>query len=201
MISKSIKGLLEKNKEILTSIIEEDEPKANSMEIDIDEVCTSLIAQFQPTAKDLRTILMILKINNDLERLADHAVNIAESAFYLIEKFPAEFIKDIEKMADNTMSVLKDAITSFSDEDRDLAKQVCRRDRTIDQSRKHILEELTTYMSEDPLAIERSLRILRISSNLERIGDLSTNICEDVIFMVEGTVIKHHEDQKSKEVK
>jgi phosphate transport system protein len=119
----------------------------------------------------------------------------------LIEKFPAEFIKDIEKMADNTMSVLKDAITSFSDEDRDLAKQVCRRDRTIDQSRKHILEELTTYMSEDPLAIERSLRILRISSNLERIGDLSTNICEDVIFMVEGTVIKHHEDQKSKEVK
>ena len=191
MIEKSIKGLLEKKQELLLEVIEEDEPKANHLEIELDELCTSSIAQFEPKAKDLRIILMIAKISNDLERMGDHAVNIAESSLLLIERPSVKPLIDIPRMAELTMKMLKDSTNSFINEDTSLAKNVCERDSEVDNLKDQLLRELITFMSSDSSTIERSLHLLRIANNLERVADLSTNICEDTIFMTEGKVIKH----------
>jgi phosphate transport system protein len=195
MIGKSVRGLIEREDGVLIEVIEEQEPKANETEIRIDELCTTAIAQYQPMAKDLRSVLMILKINNDLERVADHAVNISEAALFLSDHPPVKPLVDIPRMADETVSMLRDSITAFINEDAKMASSVCIRDNTVDALADQILRELITFMSSEPRTIDRSLRLLSISGNLERIADLSTNICEDVIFMVEGRVIKHHADR------
>jgi phosphate transport system protein len=196
MIDKSITGLLRKDSALLNDVIEKDEPKANEWEITIEEIGTTMIAQYEPRAKDLRTILMVMKMNNDLERVGDHAVNIAECSLYLIERPPLKPLLDIPRMAEEAVGMLKDAIESFIKEDALLAAMVCERDNIVDNLGQQILRELITFMGADPTTIERSMRLLNIARNLERIGDLSTNISEDVIFMVEGRVIKHHRDQE-----
>jgi len=195
MVKKSIDGLIGKRKEILEKVIKEYEPKMNKLEIELDELCTNLIALYQPEAGNLRTILMILKMNNDLERIGDLAVNISESALFLIERPPVKPLIDIPRMAEETIDMLKKAVDSFINRDAKLAKSVCERDNVIDNLKDQILRELITYMSSDPSTIERSIHLIRISRCLERIADLSTNICEDVIFMVKGKVIKHHKDE------
>jgi len=196
MITKSIKGLLKKEKATLLEVVEESEPSANAFEIKIDELCTSLIAQYQPKAKDLRTILMIFKMSSDLERMGDHAVNIADSAQFLITRPPVKPLIDIPRMAEETVKSVEDAIKSFINEDAGLAQAVCERDNVIDALQVQIFRELTTFMTSDPSTIERSLHLIRISNNLERVADLATNICEDVIFMVQGRVIKHHQEER-----
>ena len=197
MIEKSIHGLMRKDPGLLKEVIERDEPKSNAAEIDLDERCTTLIAQYQPIARDLRTILMILKMNSDLERMADHAVNIAESALYIIERPPVKPLLDTPRMAEEVVNMVSDSLRSFINEDAKLAKSVCERDDIVDGLANQILRELITYMSADPSTIERALHLLDIAGNLERIADLSTNIGEDVIFMVEGRVIKHHKEEES----
>ncbi|RLF32972.1 MAG: phosphate transport system regulatory protein PhoU [Thermoplasmata archaeon] len=195
MVKKSIEGLIEKRKKILEKVIKEYEPKMNKLEIELDELCTNLIALYQPEAGNLRTILMVLKMNNDLERIGDLAVNISESALFLIERPLVKPLIDIPRMAEETIDMLKKAVDSFINRDAKLAKSVCERDAIVDNLREQILRELITYMSSDASTIERSIHLIRISRCLERIADLSTNICEDVIFMVEGKVIKHHKDE------
>jgi phosphate transport system protein len=196
ILEKSLKGLLRREKELLSGVIERDEPKTNDLEIEIEEQCISLLAQYQPEAKDLRTILMILKMNNDLERMGDHAVNICESALYLIERPEVKPLLDLPRMAEETKTMVRDSITAFINEDTKLAQSVCERDNTIDNLREQTIRELITYMTSDATTIERSLHLMRISHNFERIADLATNICEDVIYIVEGHIIKHrHEDQ------
>ncbi|MCB4791041.1 MAG: phosphate signaling complex protein PhoU [Elusimicrobia bacterium] len=195
MVEKSSKGLLNKEKSLLKEVIEKDEPKANNYEIEMDELCTNIIAQYQPKARSLRTVLMVLKMSNDLERMGDHAVNIVESALFLIERPWVKPMIDIPKMAETTISMLRDSINSFINEDAVLARNVCQRDNIVDDLKDKIVIELSAVMSSDTTAIERSLHLLRISGNLERIADLSTNICEEVMFMVEGKVIKHHNDE------
>jgi phosphate transport system protein len=197
MIDKCITGLMRKDSTLLTEVIEKDEPKANDSEISIEELCTTMIAQYEPRAKDLRTILMVMKMNNDLERVGDHAVNIAECSLFLIERPSLKPLLDIPRMAEESVGMLKDSIEAFIKEDALLAAMVCERDNIVDNLGQQILRELITFMGADPTTIERSMRLLNISRNLERIGDLSTNISEDVIFMVEGRVIKHHRDQEA----
>ena len=192
MVEKSIKGLLEKEKGLLLGVMEKDETKANDLEIEIDEICATLIAQYEPKAKDLRTILMILKMNNDLERVGDLSVNICESALFLIERPMVKPLIDIPRMTQASLGMLKDSIDAFIREDSKLARNVCERDNIVDGLRDQIIRELVTFMISDSSTIERSLHLIRISHNLERIADLSTNISEDVIFIVEGKVIKHH---------
>jgi phosphate transport system protein len=192
MITKSIKGLTKKEKAYLLEVIEKDEPEANSFEIRLDELCTHMIAQYQPMAKDLRTILMVYKMNSDIERMGDHAVNISESGLYLISKRPVKPLIDIPRMADETVKSVENTINSFINEDAGLAQSVCEHDSVIDALHNQIFRELVVFMTSESGTIERSLHLIRISSNLERIADLCTNICEDVIFMAEGRVIKHH---------
>lgn len=194
MIDRSIDALMNKKKEVLDDIITTSEQKENAFELDIDDKCTAVIAQYQPKAKDLRTILMIFKMNNDIERMGDHAVNIAESALFLIERPQIKPYVDIPRMAEQAAQMLKNSIRSFISEDAELAKKVCENDELVDNLRSQIVRELVTYMTADTSTIERALHLLRISSNLERIADLSTNICEDVVFAVKGKIIKHHKD-------
>jgi phosphate transport system protein len=195
MVETSAKGLSDKDESLLKQIIEKNEQRANEYEIEIDEMCTTLIVTLQPKAIDLRTILMIQKINNDLERIGDHAVNISQSALVLIDQPLVKPLIDIPRMAEEAKQMINDAISAFINKDPLLAKEVCERDSVVDSLRDQIIRELITYMVADASTIPRALHLLNISKNLERIADLSTNICEDVIFLVEARVIKHHHQE------
>lgn len=192
MIGKSIRGLMEKDEKFLKEVIEQDEPKANDFDRELDELCTILIAQFEPVAKDLRTVLMILKMNKDLERMADHAVNISESSLFLIARPSLIAVNDIRDMAKMSSTMLKDSIDAFVNENAALAREVCERDNIVDRLGDKILEETSNFIRGEHDGIKRSLHLMRIAHNLERIADLSTNICEEVIYIVEGKDIKHH---------
>ena len=198
MIEKSIRGLTQRDEDILVEVIEKDEPRENELELEIEETCIHVIARYQPQARDLRTIMMVSKMNNDLERMGDEAVNISESALFLIKKPEVKPLIDIPKMAEETKRMLKDSLSSFIDEDPQLAMSVCERDDIVDRLRDQILGELVTFMASDPTTIERSNHLIRISRSLERIADLSTNISEDVIYMIEGKMIKHGGFENSK---
>jgi phosphate transport system protein len=191
MIADSIDGLMQIDREKLEGVIDKSEKTANETEILIDELCTVIIAQYGPKAKELRTVLMCLKINNDLERIADHAINTAESGLYLIRHPLVKPLLDLPRMAEAAIEMLQDTLTAFVNEDPDLAVSVCDRDSIVDALASQILRELITFMIADPSTIERALHLLKIARNLERTADLSTNIAEDVIYMIEGKVIKH----------
>jgi phosphate transport system protein len=195
MIEKSIKGLIERDKNLLTEVLEKDENKVNEMELEIDDMVMKFIALYHPEAEYLRTSLMIFKINNDLERMGDEAVNISQSALFLIERPPVKPLIDIPRMAEIAIQMVKDSITSFMDRNPELAKEVCERDDIVDGLRDQVNRELITYMMQNPTTIERAQHLIRIARSLERVADLSTNLCEDVIFIVKGKVIKHGKDK------
>jgi phosphate transport system protein len=197
MIDNSIGGLMKIDQYLLLQVIQESEKKANETEIVIDDLCITIIAQFGPKAKNLRTVLMSLKINNDLERIADYAVNTSESGLFLITQPFVKPLLDIPRMAEATTDMLRDAVSAFVDKNPEKAVSVCARDHFVDELASQILRELITYMIADPSTIERALHLLKIARNLERIADLSTNICEDVIYMTEGKVVKHADSVKN----
>ncbi len=192
MLNKSIKGWQKSDVSLLKSVIKQDEPQANAFEISLDRKCTGTIAQFQPTAKDLRTILMVLKMGNDFERLGDEAVSICKAGLYLIENPKVRISNiDIPKLADIAIGMLKDSISAFINEDARLATLVCERDNTVDKLRDDTLTKLVTFIGNDPTKVVSIIRMMDICRKLERVADLSTNLCEDIIFIVEGRVIKH----------
>jgi len=196
MIQKSIQGLLTKNRRMLEEVRENDEPVANDMELELEEKCTSLIAKYQPLANDLRAVMMIAQMNNDLERLGDLAVNIVESSLELIDKPMVKPLIDIPKMSEIAIGMVRDSIDSFVKGDPSLAQAVCERDAEVDHLKEQINRELLTHMMSDPSSIDRAFQLVRISNSLERIADLSTNICEDAIYVIEGRVIKHHKEEE-----
>ena len=194
MIAKSIKALKDRNMIMAEEVIKSD-AKINEMEIHIDNQAIKILALYQPEAEDLRTVSMIMKINNDLERIGDHAVNIAEKTIYLADKPPVKPLIDIPKMADKAIQMLQESLDAFVNKDAELAVAVCKKDDEVDSLEPQIVRELVTYMVSDSTTIPRALHLLNISKTLERIADLSTNICEDVIFLVEARVIKHHHEE------
>jgi len=191
MVEKVIKGLLEKEKDYLLEVIEKDEPKTDRYDLNLDEKCIQLLAQFQPMAIDLRTILMMLEINRDLERIGDLSVDMSKSVLFLIEKPLVKPYIDIPRMAEIVQGMIKGSVEAFIENDSKLAREVFQRDKIVNGLRDQIIRELITFMSSDPATIERSFHLISLALDLERIGDHSTNICEDVVFMVEGEVIKH----------
>ena len=174
------------------------ENRVNQIEIELDEKCFTLIALNQPEAKDLRQILMIYKINNDLERLGDQAVNIAESAAQLTGNPVLKLIPELFSMKEAALKMLKDALYAFTREDYELSRKVCDADNIVDEYNRNIYKHLVKLIRENPLQTDLYLHILRIAKNLERIGDLSTNIAEDTIFLAQGKVIKHNINKISK---
>jgi len=192
MVEKSISGLLERNEEKLKDVLEQLEPAANRYELEFDENCINAIAQYQPVTKNLRILISIIKISNDLERVADHAVNIAGHGLPLIMKPQVKELIDIPKMAKIVREMMKEAIESFVDENAELAEKVCKKDDTVDELNITIKKDLAALMRADSNVVNRSLRLISISANLERIADLSTNICEDVIYLAKGVSVKHN---------
>ncbi|PKN78207.1 MAG: phosphate transport system regulatory protein PhoU [Candidatus Cloacimonetes bacterium HGW-Cloacimonetes-1] len=175
------------------------EKRVNQLEVEIENYCTTMIALYQPEAKDLRIILMIYKINNDLERLGDQAVNIAESAQKLALNPILSQLPELVEMKDKTLSMLKCSIDAFTNEDTISARQVCNDDNVVDDYNRFITEHLISLMKDNSSMVEHYLHLLRISKNLERIADLSTNIAESTVYLAQGTVIKHHADEVSDE--
>jgi len=193
MIAKSIKGLIDRNTQLLNEVMNTEEPKVNTYDRIIDEMCVELIAQFEPVARDLRMVIMSIKMNKDLERMADHAVNISESGLFLIANPILGSYEELRLMGENAVKMLKDSINAFVNEDVLLAQSVCERDNIVDTAGDVILKGLTEIMRTKKDTIPRALQMMRIAHNFERIADLSTNIAEEVIYIVEGRDIKHHQ--------
>ncbi|MGQ9677811.1 MAG: phosphate signaling complex protein PhoU [bacterium] len=191
MVEMSIQALVKKDHQLTEQVINDFEPKVNEEEIEIENTAINLIALHQPEASDLRTITMVIKINNDLERIGDHAVNIAEAALFLIPRPPVKPLIDLPRMAQQTIQMLNDSLNAFTKGDAELARSVCARDSVVDSLKDQINRELITYMISDAATIDRALKLMLISLNLERIADLATNISEDVVYAVSGEVIKH----------
>jgi len=195
MIAKSIKALKDRNMIMAEEVIKSD-AKINEMEIDIDNQCIKILALHHPEAEDLRTVSMIMKINNDLERIGDHAVNIAEKTIYLADKPPVKPLIDIPRMADKAIRMLQESLDAFVNKDAQLAIDVCKRDDEVDALEPQIVRELVTYMIADPQTIDRSLTIILIAREIERVADLATNIAEDTYYIVSGKSLKHHSFEK-----
>jgi phosphate transport system protein len=191
MVANSIKALVNRDAVLAEEVISVAEDRVNRLEIENEDAAINLMALHQPEASDLRTLVMVIKINNDLERIGDHAVNIAEAAEFLITRPSVKPLIDIPLMAEHTVSMLKDSLDGFARMDAVLARDCCGRDSVVDALNTKIKAELMTYMAGDPDTIERALKLLMVSLNLERIADLATNISEDVIYIVTGEVIKH----------
>ena len=187
----AVKSLVSRDAEMARQVVASDEA-INMLEIEIDEHCLRAMALFQPEASDLRFSAMALKINNDLERMGDQAVNIAERTLELLKEPLLKPLIDIPRMATLVQAMVKDSLDAFLRQDVDLARSVCRRDDEVDRYDDQIFRELLTYMMEDPKAITRSVSLILVSRHLERIADHATNIAEDVVYLVHGQTIKHH---------
>jgi phosphate transport system protein len=189
----AIKGLVDRDQALIDRTITGDEP-VNAMHIEVDSRCFTLLALYQPMAADLRAIVAAVKINTDLERVGDLAVNIAEAAERCIKLPPVKKLIDIPRMAGMAQSMLRDALDAFVRRDTVLAQRVLDEDDKLDALKTQIFRELLTYMLHDPSTIEAALDLILISRHLERIGDHATNIAEDVIFIVSARDVRHHAD-------
>jgi phosphate transport system protein len=196
-IHNAIQSLVKRDSELIQKTFE-GEDRINRLEIEIEEECLKLIALRQPMAADLRFITAAMKIITDLERMGDQAVNIAERAISLNEEPQLKPYIDIPKMAEIAQSMVKDVLDAFVNRDSKLARSVCERDDLMDGLNNQVFRELLTYMLSDPNTITRAVHLIIVSRCLERIADHATNIAEDVIFMVDALVIKHHADTKGK---
>jgi phosphate transport system protein len=197
MIYKAVKSLTER-KESLFAEVNQEEEKVNLLQIEIDELCLNLLALKQPMATDLRFITSAMKINSELERIADMAVNITQRAADLIKQPQLKPYIDIPRMADLAQTMVKDSLDSFVRQDAELARSILTRDDEIDLLKDQIFRELLTFMISDNTSIPRALDLILVSRHLERIGDHATNIAEDVIYLVQGKDIRHHiEEQRN----
>ena len=190
-IQRAIEALTEVDEKKAADVIAAD-AEIDRMEMVVEEQAVHLLALQQPVAVDLRFLVAALKINNDLERIGDHAVNIAEGAERLAGQKPFKPFIDINYMAEVAMSMLKQSLDAFVNRDASLARQVIKKDDILDDKNVSIIRELLTYMAEYPNLITYCLEIISISKNLERVGDLASNICEDTIYMAEARWVKHH---------
>ncbi len=198
-IRDSVRALVKRDDDLAKKVFE-GEDRINKMEITIDDMCLKLLALRQPMAADLRFITSAMKIITDLERMGDQAVNIAERAISLNQEPQLKPYIDIPRMAEIAQSMVKDVLDAFVNRDSKLARSVCERDDIVDGLNDQVVRELITYMITDPKTITRAVHLMIVSRCLERIADHATNIAEDVIFMVDALVIKHHADVESKEV-
>jgi phosphate transport system protein len=187
----AVKGLVDRDPQVIDRVLMGDEP-LNALHIEIDGRSFTLLALYQPMAADLRTIVAAVKINTDLERVGDLAVNIAEAARRYTSHPPVKKLIDIPRMASIAQSMLRDALDAFVRRDVDLAQQVLNEDDRLDTLKTQIFRELLTYMLQDPSTIEPALDLILVSRHLERIGDHATNIAEDVIFIVSARDVRHH---------
>ena len=191
----AIAAIVERNAVLAQEVAQGDEP-VNQHHKDVDNRCFRLLALRQPMAVDLRSILAAVKINTDLERVGDLAVNIAEAGQRYLLHPPVKELVDIPRMALIAQAMLRDALDAYVRHDTALAQVVLDRDDTLDGLKTQVFRELLTYMLQDPHTIEPALDLILISRHLERIGDHATNVAEDVIFVVAARDVRHHHSEE-----
>ncbi len=189
-VGKSVKALVDRDPKLAEAVIRED-AAINRLEVEIEETCLNLLARYQPEARDLRTVAMVFKIVNDLERVGDQGVNISERTQDLLKEPLLKPLIDIPKMAVLAQQMLKDSLDAFVNQDAELARAVCRRDDEVDHLNDQVYHELLVYMTQDPKTITRAIDLILVGRHLERVADHATNIAEDVYYLVKGTTIKH----------
>jgi len=190
-VRAAIQGLVTRDPALFEKVLLGDEP-INQLHIEVDNRCFRLLALHQPMATDLRAIVAAVKINTDLERVGDLAVNIAEAGTRYISHPPVKKLIDIPQMGDIAQSMLRDALDAFVKRDTRLAHEVLNEDDRLDSLKTQVFRDLLTYMLKDQGTVEPSLDLILVSRHLERIGDHATNIAEDVIFMVSALDVRHH---------
>jgi len=192
LLDLSVDALLSRDEGLAEAVLSGDH-EIDALEVEIEDQAIGLLALQQPMARDLRFIVAAIKVSNDLERVGDHAVNIAQSATRLaamstvITPDP-----EIADMARRARQMLRDSLTAFVRADGALGREVCRSDDEVDAMHNSVFRILVTHMMEDARTITPSLELLLVSRNLERVADLATNIGEDAVFLAEGKQIKHH---------
>lgn len=172
------------------------EAEINRMEIEIDDLAARLLLLQQPMATDLRFITAAIKINNDLERMGDLAVNIVERALYLINEPLMKPLIDIPLMADRVLSMIRKSLDAFVRKDADLARSVLISDDAVDELRDAVYEELISYMERDPKTVRQGVNLIFVARNLERLADHATNVAEDVLYLVQGVDVRHHAEAR-----
>jgi phosphate transport system protein len=195
-LARSVEALLERSPAKAAEVIAGDR-LLDEMEVEIEEQCIRLLALQQPMARDLRMVTSALKIASDLERVGDHAVNIAQSAERLLEARPITPEPELIEMARLAREMLADALEAFVRADAQAGRDVCLRDDKVDALHRSVFRIMLTHMMEDPHTISVGMELVLVSRNLERVADLATNIGEDVVFLVEGKSIKHHAEERA----
>ena len=188
--NQAITALQERDTELSAGVHELD-LTIDQQEVKIEEECLKILALHQPVATDLRFVVCIMKVNNDLERMGDLAINIAERASYLSSHEPLGVPLDFHRMAELALEMVKESLSALLNLDTDLARKVLAKDDEVDEINRQMFEILEEIMLKDPTTIRRAIHLLSASRHLERIADLATNIAEDVVFLVEGEVIRH----------
>jgi phosphate transport system protein len=195
-VRQAVRSLVERDLALVERVLVSD-IAINQLHIEVDDRCFKLLALHQPMAVDLRAIVSAVKINTDLERVGDLAINIAEAASRYLQHAPIKELVDIPRMADIAQNMLRDALDAYVRRDLELAREVLDRDDELDTLKTMVFRELLTIMVKDQSVIEPSLDLILISRHLERIGDHATNVAEDVIFMVSAKDVRHHQEDNS----
>jgi len=190
-VRAAVQGLVLRDGSLFDKILIGDEP-LNQLHVEIDDRCFRLLALHQPMATDLRAIVAAVKINTDLERVGDLAVNIAEAGKRYITHPPVKQLIDIPKMGDVAQTMLRDALDAFVKHDTRLAQQVLNEDDRLDALKTQVFRDLLSHMLKDQSTVEPAIDLILVSRHLERIGDHATNVAEDVIFMVSALDVRHH---------
>ncbi|TFH66701.1 MAG: phosphate signaling complex protein PhoU [Gemmatimonadales bacterium] len=193
-VSLAVEALLARDRTKAEEVIAGDWD-IDRLEMGIENQCVNLLALHQPMARDLRMLTAILKISNDLERVGDHAVNIAESTMRLAGSRMMVAVPELVEMARLTKAMLADALEAFVRQDPEAAREICSRDDQVDTLHRSVFRIVLGHMMKDPELISAGMEFTSTSRNLERIADLATNISEDVVFLVEGKTIKHHAEE------
>jgi phosphate transport system protein len=199
LVDLAVDALLTRDKEKADVVIRGDHD-VDHLEIDIEQLAIALLALQQPMGRDLRFIISAIKISSDLERVGDHAVNIAQSALRITAlRAPMMIDPAIEDMARRARRMLSDALDAFVRSDGKLGREVCQRDAQVDALHDSLFRTLLTHMMADPKLITPSLELLLVSRNLERVADLATNVAEDAVYLAEGKQIKHRSEMEERE--
>jgi len=195
-INKAISSLTRHDRKLAREIIETDR-EIDKLEVEVEEDCLKILALYQPAAIDLRYVVGILKMNNDLERMGDLSVNIAERATYLAQQREMDLFLDFTDMSEKTISMVKGALDALIKMDTEMARLVCAADDEVDEINREMLDVIQDHIAKNPQELRSLIHLLLAVRHLERIADLATNIAEDVIYMVKGEIVRHRtEDYK-----
>lgn len=189
-IGRASRALVDRDEELARKVIATDQ-EIDRLELEIDDLCMEILARFQPVAGDLRFVTMSMKATTDLERIGDLAVNICERALELAAEPPLQPAADLPLMANAAQEMLRSALEAFVHRDSIKARATIEMDDQLDRRMAHVFRSLLNQMIENPRTISRALRLTFVAKYFERIGDMATNLCEQVFFMTEGRVIKH----------